>query len=300
MEQIAQIQGREINDILVPTVNALVPILETKRASIEKTTRESHQYGLTDRHTLDVYYPSAPHPDTPILVFSYGGGFYMGGRTLPTPTDIIYHNLGSFFATRGFVTVVPDYRLVDLGVRFPGAAQDVRDAMQWVVDNLPFPDSDIYVLGHSAGAMNMFTILALPELYSPTLHPRIKGVILLSGCYTFEDMPTDMKESVRLYYGKDAEAKKRVPLALVDSASVPTPRLLLGIGKRDIPCLCPAMEKVGEALKAKGFSYDEFVAKGHNHVSLVFALGTGQGEEWAEDVVKWIHAPRPLDSSHTI
>ncbi|PBK68628.1 alpha/beta-hydrolase [Armillaria solidipes] len=293
MEQVAQIQGREINDILEPTLNAFVPILEAKRTSIEKTTRESHQCGLTDHHTLDVYYPPNTLPDALILVFSYGGGFYMGGRTLPAPADIIYHNLGSFFATHGFITVVPDYRLVDSGVQFPGAAQDVRDAMQWVVDNLPFPDSDIYVLGHSAGAMNMFTILALPELYSPTLHPRIKGTILLSGCYTFENMPADMKDSVRLYYGEDAEAKKRVPLALVDSVSVPTPRLLLGIGERDIPCLHTAIEKFGEVLKAKSVSYDEFVAKGHNHVSLVFALGTGQGEEWAEDVVKWIHAPRP-------
>ncbi|KAK0442228.1 Alpha/Beta hydrolase protein [Armillaria borealis] len=292
MEQIAQVQGREINDILEPTLNAYVPILEAKRTSITKTMRESHQYGPTDRHTLDVYYPSNPRPDTPILIFSYGGGFYMGERTLPTPADIIYHNLGSFFATRGFITIVPDYRLVDSGVRFPSAAQDVRDAMQWVVDSLPFPDSDIYVLGHSAGAMIMFTILALPDLYSPTLHPRIKGAILLSGCYTFEDMPVDMKDSVRLYYGEDAEAKHRVPLALLNSASVPTTRLLLGIGERDIPCLHPAMEKFGGALKAKGVSYDEVVAKGHNHVSLVFALGTGQGEEWAEAVVKWIHAPR--------
>ncbi|KAK0477967.1 Alpha/Beta hydrolase protein [Armillaria novae-zelandiae] len=292
MEQIAQVQGREINDILEPTLNAFVPILEAKRASIEKTIRESHQYGPTARHTLDIYYPQNTRPDTPILVFSYGGGFYIGGRTLPAPAEIIYHNLGSFFATRGFITVVPDYRLVDSGVQFPGAAQDVCDAMQWAVDNLPFPDSDIYVLGHSAGAMNMFTILALPELYSPTLHPRIKGAILLSGCYTFEDMPADMKDSVRLHYGEDAEAKRRVPLALLESASVPTPRLLLGIGERDIPCLDPAMNKFSAALKEKGLSCDEFVANGHNHVSLVFALGTGQGEEWAEDVVKWIHAPR--------
>ncbi len=105
-------------------------------------------------------------------------------------------------------------------------------------------------------------------------------------------MPVDMKESVRLYYGEDAEAKKRVPLALVDSTSAVTPQLLLGIGERDIRCLDPAMEKFGAALKGKGVSYDEFVAKEHNHISLVFALGTGQGKQWAEDVVKWIYAPR--------
>ncbi|KAK0229444.1 hypothetical protein EDD85DRAFT_939754 [Armillaria nabsnona] len=168
-----------------------------------------------------------------------------------TPT----HNLGSFFATRGFVTVVPDYRIVDSSAQFPGAAQDVRDAMQWIVDNFPFPDSVIFVLGHSAGAMNMFT------------------------------------DSIRLYYGEDAEAIWKVPLALLDSASVPTPWLLRGICERDIPCLHPAVEKFGERLKAMAVWHDEFVAKGHNHVSLVFSLGTGQGEEWAEDVVKWIPAP---------
>ncbi|KAK0231968.1 hypothetical protein EDD85DRAFT_774662 [Armillaria nabsnona] len=185
------------------------------------------------------------------------------------------------------ITIVHDYRLVDSGVQFPGAAQDVRDAIQWVIDNLPFPNFDIYILGHSAEVMNILT-----ELYSPTLHSHNKGAILLSGCYMFEDVPADVKDSIRLCYDKDTEAKKRVPLALLDSASVPTPRLLLGIGNRDIPCLHPTMEKFSEPSKAKGVSYDEFVAQGHNHVSLVFALGTWQGEEWAEDAVKWIHALR--------
>ncbi|KAK0204278.1 hypothetical protein DFS33DRAFT_1454527 [Desarmillaria ectypa] len=40
--------------------------------------------GLTDRHKLGVYYPPNPRPDIPILVFSYGGGFYMA-RALPPP-----------------------------------------------------------------------------------------------------------------------------------------------------------------------------------------------------------------------
>ncbi len=102
----------------------------------------------------------------------------------------------------------------------------------------------------------------------------------------------DMKDSVRLYCGEDAEAKQSVPLALVDSASALTPRLLLGIGERDIPCLHPAMEEFGGALKTKDVSYDEFVPKEHNHISVVFTLGTGQGEQWAEDIVKWIHASR--------
>ncbi|KAK0470293.1 Alpha/Beta hydrolase protein [Desarmillaria tabescens] len=274
MDQIAQIQGREINDVFLPTGNILVPILETKRADIEKTKKETHQYGPTERHMLDVYYPptnpTSGHP--PILFFSYGGGFYMGARNLPARADIIYSNLGAFFSKRGLITVIPDYRLVDSGMRFPDAALDVRDAMQWVVDILQFK-SDIYVLGHSAGAMN--------------------SAILLAGPYTFEDMPADMKDAVRLYYSGDAEAKGTFPLELLNLAkdeAVLTRRWLLGIAERDFPCLTPALEKFKEALTKKGISYDEFIAKGHNHVSPVLALETGQGEQWAEGVVNWIHA----------
>ncbi|KAK0442760.1 uncharacterized protein EV420DRAFT_1726804 [Desarmillaria tabescens] len=201
---------------------AFIPILKSKCVSIEQTTRGAHQYGPTDRHMLNVYYPPTPCPNTLILAFSYGGGFYMGARMHPTPLSIIYYNSA------------PSLPPMDSSpfVKFPGTAQDMQDAIQWLMDDLPFPDSGIHVLGH---LMDMFTVLAPPELFSPTLHPRI--------------------------------------------------------GERDIPCLHPTMEKFGAALRV---SYDEFAAKGHNHISLMFALGTGQGKEWAEDAVKWTHACREL------
>ncbi|PBK83549.1 hypothetical protein ARMGADRAFT_674071 [Armillaria gallica] len=68
--------------------------------SIGRTTRKSHQYGPIDRRTLDVYCPSAPCPDAPILVLFYGSGFYMGVCTLLALADIIYPNLGSFTHAR--------------------------------------------------------------------------------------------------------------------------------------------------------------------------------------------------------
>ncbi|KAK0204387.1 Alpha/Beta hydrolase protein [Desarmillaria ectypa] len=275
MDQVAQIQGREINDIFLPTANIFVPILETKRAEIETVKKETYQYGPTERHKLDVYYPPTTPTSghQPILFFSYGGGFYMGAWNLPAPADIAYSNLRAFFSQRGFITIIPDYRLVDSGMYFPDAARDVRDAMQWVVDTLRF-ESDIYILGHSAGAMN---ILIFP----------------LAGPYTFEDMPADMKDAVWLYHGEDAEAKGTFPLELLNLAqdeAVLIRRWSLGIAERDFPCLTPALEKFREALRKKGVSYNEFVAKGHNHVSVVLALETGQGEEWAEGVVNWIRA----------
>ncbi|KAK0442229.1 hypothetical protein EV421DRAFT_601084 [Armillaria borealis] len=181
----------------------------------------------------------------PILVFSYGGVFYMHAQTFPAPASIIYHNLCPF-ATRGFIT---GYHLVDSRVRFPGTALDERDAMQWVVNDLAFSESHVYTLGRSVVAMNMFTILALPGLFVPDLHPRIEGASS-SLPYTVEDIPTDMQDSVRLYYGEDAEVAQTVSLLALESARSSALRLLLGTGERDIPRLHPTTEKFSEFLRA--------------------------------------------------
>ncbi len=127
--------------------------------------------------------------DIPIYVFSYSRRFYMGAHTLPAPTM--------------FITIVPDYRLIDLGVQLPATAQDVQDAMQQVIPC------------HSAEAINMFAILDLPEFHSTALHPGIKRAVLLSERCMW---PADMKLSY-------AEAKQKIgPLALLDSVIL-SPRL---------------------------------------------------------------------------
>ncbi|KAK0187251.1 alpha/beta-hydrolase [Armillaria mellea] len=303
MDKVAEIQQRDVPEILFPTVGIFLPILEAQREKILGTNKRTFQYGATDRHKLDIYYPStASASKNPILFFCYGGGFNTGARVLPPPVDIAYGNLGSYFADQGFITIIPDYRLVP-DAQHPGAAQDVRDAMQWVVDNpenLAFggvtePDFDaLFVMGHSAGAMNMFTILITPELYSATLHPKIKGAVLFAGAYTFEEMPSFMTAAVERYYGDFEHQKERLPLGLLQAASdekiATLPRLLLGIAERDPESLVNASKNFQLALEARGLTYDKFVAAGHNHISVNFALSTGQGEEWASDVVKWIRS----------
>ncbi|KAJ3898005.1 hypothetical protein F5879DRAFT_981769 [Lentinula edodes] len=44
----------------------------------------------------------------------------------------------------------------------------------------------------------------------------------------------------------------------------------------------------------------KIIAAGHNHISITFALMSGQGERWAEEVVDWMKAavcPLPLNIS---
>src|ERR1700761_1868916 len=63
-------------------------------------------YGPDPRPRLDVYAPTQPSPrPAPVVVFFYGGNWDSGDRAL-------YSWVGRALASRGFVTVIPDYRLV--------------------------------------------------------------------------------------------------------------------------------------------------------------------------------------------
>lgn len=102
-------------------------------------------FGGDPRQVLDVYAPPTAH-DAPVLVFFYGGSWSSGRRQ-------DYRFVAQAFAQRGFVVVVPDYRLVPQ-VRFPAFVEDGASAIRWTRDNIALLGGDpkrIAVAGHSAG-----------------------------------------------------------------------------------------------------------------------------------------------------
>ena len=108
---------------------------------------------------LDVWSPRrAGHP-LPVVIFLYGGGWVAGSRGG-------YAFAGSAYAGQGFVTVVPDYRLVP-AVRFPAFVEDGALAVKWTRDNIARFGGDpdrIALAGHSAGSYNA-AMLALDPHY---------------------------------------------------------------------------------------------------------------------------------------
>lgn len=97
----------------------------------------TYTYDAHPRQTLDIYQPADESEDgsekpNPILIFFHGGGLIRGDKNLQMPgldPGVIYANLGSFFAKRGIMTVVPNYRRVDFqgggeGARFPSGGED--------------------------------------------------------------------------------------------------------------------------------------------------------------------------------
>ena len=140
-------------------------------------------YGPLPRQKLDVYSPSHPvkGPLT-VVIFFYGGEWAAGQRN-------DYQFAGEALASRGFLAVVPDYRLYP-EVTFPKFVDDAALATRWVHDHIADRGGNvnrIFVMGHSAGA-HIAALLTLDPSYlnGVGLDPKIfKGFIGISGPYDF-------------------------------------------------------------------------------------------------------------------
>lgn len=118
----------------------------------------------------------------PVIMFIYGGGWRDGAKDH-------YAFTGRALASRGYIVVLPDYRLFPK-TRFPGFLEDSAKALAWVHDNIGEHGGDsgrIFLSGQSAGAYNVM-MLALDRQWlgregkSPDL---IRGVAALAGPYDF-------------------------------------------------------------------------------------------------------------------
>src|ERR1700728_3814195 len=103
-------------------------------------------YGPLPRQTLDVYQPHAKTPQD-IVIFFYGGD-------LQTGTKADYRFVAQALTSRGYIAVIPDYRLFP-DVTFPTFVDDGALAVRWVHDHTREIGGDpdhVYLMGHSGGA----------------------------------------------------------------------------------------------------------------------------------------------------
>lgn len=181
-------------------------------------------YAEGDRHTLDVYVPDNLDADAPVMVFLYGGAWRRGDKA-------DYQFIGHAFAARGFVTVVPDYRLVP-DVAYPDFLYDNAAAIKWVEDNIHLFGGDtgrIFLSGHSAGAYNA-VMLGMDRTYldEADVTAPIRGVVGLSGPYSVYPFEfTELQEA----FGHVDNPQMTQPINLTTAYSVP---IFLGHGSNDL------------------------------------------------------------------
>ena len=223
---------------------------------------EGIAFGPDARQRLDVHAP--PHAaHAPVLVFFYGGSWASGRRQ-------DYGFAARAFASRGFVVVVPDYRLVP-AVRFPAFVEDGAAAVGWTVANAARygGDADALALaGHSAGAY-IAVMLALDTRWLAAAHvdPRsVRAVAGLGGPYDF--YPFDKPASIAAFgQASDGPATQPVAYARADA-----PPLFLAHGGRDETVRPRNSESLARALRAAGASATLKLYPGLDHVGILTAL----------------------------
>ena len=220
-------------------------------------------YADGPRHKLDVYAPAARGALAPVVFFIYGGGWSRGER-------YEYQFVGQALASRGFVVVIADYRLVP-EVTYPGFLEDSANALAWVQDNIASYGGDpsrLFLAGHSAGAYNA-TMLALdPSFlreYGVTM--PILAVAALSGPFDF--YPFEYGE-VREAFGKAPNPQGTQPINLVTSE---TPPMYLATGTTDPIVRMQNTERFAQKLKDSGVWVTTRYYDGFGHMEPVLALG---------------------------
>ncbi|MBW3560250.1 MAG: alpha/beta hydrolase [Proteobacteria bacterium] len=229
-----------------------------------QTTRDL-PFGPDPRDRLDVYAPKTNGGGLrPVLVFIHGGSWDTGDKS-------IYPFAGAAFAGRGFVTVVPNYRLVPQ-VRYPGFIEDNARAVRWARDNARRFGGDperMVLVGHSAGAYNA-AMLALDERWLAEAGlPRgtIKAWAGLAGPYDF--LPLDIPSTIATFSGApDLPATQ--PINHVDRGDPPA---LLAAGTEDTTVEPRHTRELAGRLQAVGVPVETHFYPGLGHVGMVTALG---------------------------
>lgn len=222
------------------------------------------RFGNDPRLKLDVWTPRQAHAEPlPVVFFFYGGGWVAGERG-------DYGFVGRAFAASGFVTVIPDYRLVPQ-VRFPSFVEDGAAALKWVRDHISQFGGDprrIVISGHSAGSY-IGAMLALDSHYLEDVgvDPAIvRAAALLSGPYDFYPF-TEQR-------GRDALGSWPRPLETqpVHFARRDAPPMLLMHGTADTVVRPRNSERLAAALTGVGAAAELKLYPGKSHIDTIKSL----------------------------
>jgi acetyl esterase/lipase len=245
-------------------------------------------YGDAARERLDVYAPRGAR-NRPVVIFFYGGSWTQGSKA-------DYRFVGAALAERGFVTVLPDYRLYP-AVTFPAFCEDGARAIAWVEAHAPEFGGDperIVLMGHSAGA-HIAAFLAFDHAFVAKAGAdarAIVGLVGLSGPYVLvPDTQTLHATFPAPFTNADWQ-----PIRFVDAHAPPT-LLLHGLKDRDVDPK-QAVE-LNDALAANHVRVEMhlYAHGGHGDTIAPFALLAHGRSTALEDSVAFIESVTRSDPS---
>ncbi len=249
--------------LMLPSACSPVSVLNLLAPSHGIMATHDVRYADGDRHGLDIYAPDGPGP-FPVVVFVYGGGWRTGSKAN-------YRFVAAALAARGFLTVVPDYRLFP-PVTFPGFLQDNAAAIAWTKANICAFKGDpqrLFLIGHSAGAYNVLMLtLDKQWLRSVGLRPDrdIIATVGLAGPYDFLPLHDPELDAIFAPAG-DLRLTQPVTFARGDA-----PPILLTAGASDQTVQPRNTETLAAAIRHDGGDVQEQIYPGVSHTEIIGAF----------------------------
>ncbi len=244
----------------ITALNAMTP-------SSTYTLADGVPYGPLPRQRLDLYTPKAPAPPGgyPVAVFFYGGSWNTGERA-------DYKFVGEALASRGVLTVIPDYRLYP-EVRYPDFLTDSALAMAHALNKaraLGGNPKRVFVTGHSAGGYNAGMLALDARWLAATGHsPReLAGWATLAGAFDF--FPTENPDVQPVFFHPNYP-KGALPIEHVNARS---PRAFFAVAEED-KLVYPERntDPMAEKLRALGVPVEVKRYATVSHITLAGALG---------------------------
>ncbi len=242
---------------------------------------EDIAYGPLPRQRLDVYTSGRAETPGGVVVFFHGGYWDSGDKG-------DYPFLADSLAEGGFVTVIPNYRLVP-EVTFPAYVEDGALAVKWAIE--AFPAEPIFLMGHSSGA-HLAALLAYDERYLEPLgleNRDLAGFIGLAGPYDFLPLaPDDLRAQAAL--GPEAGYPETQPIAFVDGNEAPA---LLLVGLDDATVNPDNSRRMATRIVEQGGRAELVTYEGLEHIEIVGALaraGRLIEPKVLEDVLRFLNA----------
>jgi acetyl esterase/lipase len=219
-------------------------------------------YGADRRQRLDVYTPAEKATGRPVVIFWYGGSWQSGSRSS-------YRFVGAALAERGFVTVLPDYRLYPK-VKFPTFLDDAASAVAWVQQHAHEFGGDpqhVVLMGHSAGAHIAAYLALRPDLLTKAgAKPEwIAGLVGLSGPYAL----APNTRALNTIFSRPYTPADWQPVQFVTRQAPPT---FLAHGLSDWVVSARQTQQLRDALRMNDVRVETQLYAGRGHADTVAAL----------------------------
>jgi acetyl esterase/lipase len=199
----------------------------------------------TESPKLNVFVPRRNKENAPVLIFVHGGYWNSGRKGT-------YDLLGRNFASKGIVTIIPDYTLSPKA-SYDEMTMEIAEVIKWAQKNVSQYGGNpkqIFITGHSAGG-HLAALAVMNPKYGID-SKTISGIILNDAAglnmkdYLEKNPPTVYKDYLATWTSNPQNWKEASPIYFIDKY---TPPFLIYVGTQTYASIKDANDQFLKALK---------------------------------------------------